>query len=257
MESDPVTAEHDERKGLRRFAAGAAVGLVGGVVGLVLPVSVYLLAFYQAIGLPTVGATLIQYTTVFVLGGALLFALSLIIYRFGFTALQKEDSWFYTASVLCTVGTVGLVLIAIAAGLALESTPSLEQCIQGSPSLTLTCLQAVQPLTAYSVVVGFWLAWFGALGIVVGLGLGGRRYRGVRIGAGSAAYAILLLVLIDPFVALLFPLGGWQYPLLTLPILALVAPLLVYLGCRRVLEDATPPGPIPPVAAGPLDAGTT
>jgi hypothetical protein len=248
MEVDPATAEHDERKGLRRFSAGAAVGLVGGGVGLVLPVSVYLLVFYQAIGLPRAGTTLIQFTTVFVLGGALLFALSLVLYRFGFMALQKEDSWFYAASVLCLVGTIGLLLIVIAAGLALESTPSLMQCIQGTPTLALTCLQAVQPLTAYSVVVGFWLAWFGALGIVVGLGLGGRRYRGVRIGAGSAAYAVLLLVLIDPFVALLFPISGWQYPLLTVPILALVAPLLVYLGCRRVLQDATPPASIGPAA---------
>ncbi|MHB8352225.1 MAG: hypothetical protein ACYDFT_06030, partial [Thermoplasmata archaeon] len=48
----------------------------------------------------------------------------------------------------------------------------------------------------------------------------------------------LLLVLIDPFVGLLFPVGGWQYPLLTIPILAVAAPLLVYAGCRRAQRDA-------------------
>jgi hypothetical protein len=244
-----VTEEADERTGLQRFETGAAVGLIGGVVGLVLPVSVNLLAFYNFIGLPTAGTTLIDFTSAFVIAGALLFALSLIIYRFGFTALRKEDPWFYTASVLSMVGTVGLLLIVIAAGLALRSSPSLVQCIQGTPSLTMTCLQAVQPLTAYSVVVGFWLAWVGGLGIVVGLGMGGRRYRIIRLGAGSVAYAILLLVLIDPFVALLFPIGGWQYPLLTLPILALGAPLLVYLGCHRVLSGGVQATPGPEVAA--------
>jgi hypothetical protein len=235
-----MTEGNDERKGLRRFEAGAAVGLLGGMVGLVLPVSVYAFTFYHLLGIPIAGTTLLAYTSAFVIAGALLFALSLIIYRFGFTALRKEDPWFYTASALCIIGSVGLVLIVIAAALAFETSPTLAQCIRGTPSLTLTCLEAVQPLTAYSVVVGFWLAWVGGLGIVVGLGMGGRRYRAVRLAAGSAAYAILLLVLIDPFVALLFPLGGWQYPLLTLPILALVAPLLVYLGCRQARGEPAP-----------------
>jgi hypothetical protein len=227
-------------QGLRRFRAGAALGLLGGIVGLALPVSANLLAFYGLLGIPTAGATLIAYSSAFVIAGALLFALSLIVYRFGFTSLRKEDSWFYAASALCIVGSVGLVLIVIAAGWALESSPTLAQCIRGTPSLTLTCLQGVQPLTAYSVVLGFWLAWFGGLGIVVGLGMGARRYRAAHVGAGTVAYAILLLVLIDPFVAVLFPLAGWQYPLLTLPILALVAPLLVYFGCSRALVDGRP-----------------
>ncbi len=238
----------DEQQGLRRFEAGAAVGLIGGIVGLVLPVSVNLLAFYRFIGLPTAGATLIDFTSAFVIAGALLFALSLLIYRFGFSALRKEDPWFYVASILCLVGSVGLLLIAIAAGIALESSSSLVQCIQGTPSHALTCLQQVQPLTGYSVVLGFWLAWFGGFGIVVGLGMGSRRYRVVRLGLGSVLYAILLLVLIDPFVALLFPVGGWQYPLLTLPVLALVAPLLVYLGCHRVLRESAQPVPNGPAA---------
>jgi hypothetical protein len=48
----------------------------------------------------------------------------------------------------------------------------------------------------------------------------------------GATYALLLLVLIDPFIALLFAVGGWQYRLLTVPILALLAPTLVCLGTR-------------------------
>lgn len=244
-----MSPDAEEQRGLQRFRLGAAVGVIGGLVGLVLPVSVNLLAFYDYIGVPTAGATLVDLTSIFVILGALLFAVSLLIYRYGFVALRRVDPWFYTASILCLVGSVGLLLIILAAGLALQSSPTLAQCIQGTPSLTMTCLQAVQPLTAYSVVVGFWLAWFGALGIVVGLGMGARRYHGVRLGAGSAAYAVLLLVLIDPFIALLFPVGGWQYPLLTLPVLALAAPLLVYFGCRRVLEDRTPvPSDVRPAA---------
>jgi hypothetical protein len=225
----------DEQKGLRRFRTGALLGLAGGIVGLVLPVSINLLAFYTTFGLLSFGTTLVEYTTAFVLLGALLFAASLFVYRFGFTALRKQDHWFYVASVLCIVGSVGLLLIAISTADALYSTPSLVQCIRGAPSTALTCLQSVQPLTAYSVVIGFWLAWFGGLGIVVGIVLGGRRYRDGWLVGGGAAYTLLLLVLIDPFVAMLFPIGGWQYPLFTLPVLALTAPALVYTGSR----DAT------------------
>ncbi len=236
MSAHTAVGAADDPKGLERFDRGALFGLAGGIVGLVLPISVNLFAFYRATGILKFGRTLITLTGVFVLVGAILLAVSLLYYRFGFLALQKIDRWFLTATVLCTVGSIGLLLIVVSVALALSSTPSLDQCIQGAPTHALACLQKIQPLTAYSVIAGFWLAWFGGLGIVLGLTLGGRRYREIRLVGGGATYALLLLVLIDPFVALLFPIGGWQYPLLTVPILALLAPAFVYAGSRRSLR---------------------
>jgi NADH:ubiquinone oxidoreductase subunit 6 (subunit J) len=231
----PGSSVEDRSEGLRRFQTGAAFGLAGGVIGLLLPITVNLYAFYGAPGILTFDATLIGFTSVLILVGAILLAVSFLIYRFGFGALRKFDRWFLVASILCTIGTVGLLLVLLSVTLALIYTPSLVACIQGAPSHTLTCLKTIEPLTAYSVVVGFWLAWLGGLGIVVGLVLGGRRHQEMELVAGGAVYALLLLVLIDPFVALLFPIGGWQYPLLTVPILAVLAPALVLAGSHHRL----------------------
>jgi hypothetical protein len=235
--SAPLT---DEGKGLRRFELGAALGLAGGAVGLILPLTVNLLALHEAFDIFSFNATLVAFTWVFVLVGAVLLAISLILYRFGFSALRKFDRWFLAASILCNIGSIGLVLIVVSAAVALSSSPALATCIQGDPTHALSCLQAIQPFAAWSVIAGFWLAWLGGLGIVTGLVLGGRRYRQGRLIAGGALYALLLLVLIDPFVALLFPIGGWQYPLLTVPVLALAAPVFVYVGSRRSLADRAP-----------------
>jgi hypothetical protein len=230
----------DEQRGLRRFRLGAGFGLAGGVVGLVLPISLALLASYSSFGLVKFDASLIEFTAIFVLLGAILFAIALICYRLGFRALRAFDRWFALASILCLVGSVGLLLIALSTADALYYSPSIVQCIRGAPSSALSCLRSAQPLSAYSVAVGFWLAWLGGLGIVVGLALAGRRYRDGWLLGGGIGYALLLLVLIDPFAAQLFPVGGWQYPLLTLPVLALVAPALVFLGSRRA--QARPSG---------------
>jgi hypothetical protein len=237
----PTATARRQPRGLRRFKVGALFGLAGGLVGLVLPVTLNLLVFYPVFGLLTFDTMLIAFTGVFVLVGALLLAISLIFYRLGFTALRRFDRWFLTASVLCNIGSIGLVLIIASAAVALVSSPSLAACVQNAPTRALTCMQSIQPLTTWSVIAGFWLAWLGGLGIVIGLVLGGRRYRDGKLVTGGALYAVLLLVLIDPFVALLFPIGGWQYPLLTVPILALLAPVYVYVGSRPNPEHRMPP----------------
>ncbi len=240
MTQVPASEPVDEQKGLRRLRAGAAVGLVGGMIGLVLPVSLNLIALYRLFGLVAISSTLVQFTAVFVLVGAIVFAVSLMIYRFGFTALRKLDRWFFVASALAIVGSVGLVLLAVSTLSALYSTPSIVQCIQAAPSSALSCLRAAQPLTAYSAALGLWLAWLGGLGIVVGLSLAGRRYLDGWLLGGGVVYALLLLVLIAPLVSILFPLGGWQYPLLTVPVLALLAPALVYRGSRGAGAEPAP-----------------
>jgi hypothetical protein len=235
VDTDRTAPAPDESRGLRRFEAGAVFGLAGGVTGLVAPASVSLLAFYNPTDIAISDPIPIELTGILVLAGAVLLAVSLMFYRFGFAALRKLDRWFYTASGLCIVGSIGLFLIVLPLAIALPSTPSLVQCIRGAPSQPLSCLRTVQPLSAYSVLTGFWLAWLGGFGIVVGLELGGRRYREARLIAGGATYALLLLVLVDPFVALLIPFGAWRYPLLAIPLLALLAPALVHAGSRRAL----------------------
>ncbi|MGC2288714.1 MAG: hypothetical protein WA688_02505, partial [Thermoplasmata archaeon] len=90
-----------------------------------------------------------------------------------------------------------------------------------------------QPLGADTGLVGFWLGWLGGLGIVVGLSLAGRRYRNSPVSGGAALYAILLLVLIGPFVGLLTPLPGIDYLLLVAPLFIVLAPGLVLGGARR------------------------
>jgi hypothetical protein len=240
MVAPPSVPPPDEPRGLRRFRLGAVFGLVGGVVGLLLPISVSLLGVYTALNLLRFSTTLVEFTGALFVLGAVLLILSLSCYRLGFGALRRFDRWFLTASVLCNVGTVGLCLIIVGAVVAIHSSPTLVACVRASPAGALGCLAAVAPLTEYSVLVGFWLAWLGGLGVVVGLELGGRRYHRGRLVAGGALYALLLLVLIAPFVALLFPLGGWQYPLLTVPVLALVAPVYVWAGSRPPAR-----GPVP------------
>jgi len=263
----------DETQGLRRFQTGAAFGLAGGVVGLVLPVSIILLAYYDTSGTIAFNATLLGFTSLLVLVGTLLLAISLIYYRFGFGSLRRWDPWFLVPTILCNIGSIGFFLLIAAVAFALPSTPSLVQCIQNSPTSTLTCLQAIQPLTAYSVVAGFWLAWIGGVGIVLGLELGGRRYQDPHLVVGGAAYAVLLLVLVAPFIALLFPVGGWQYPLVTLPLVALIAPAYVYVGSYRAVRNGVPvvpprrlrtaalrtvrTPPPPPLPGGGLDGGST
>ena len=187
------------------------------MLGLVLPVLINLVAYLGLDGLVLFGMSLVQITTLLVLLGAILLAISLICYRFGFSRLRKFDRSFYIASVLCIIGSIGLLLIIVPTALVLLATPSLVQCVRSSPSAAVSCLRTVQPAASYSLVAGFWLAWVGGLGVVVGLLLGGRRFRDGRLVAGAVSYALLLLVLIDPFIAVLFPTGGWQYPLLTIP----------------------------------------
>lgn len=234
----PLATEGEARE-LRHFRNGAVFGLVGGVIGLVLPISWDLLGIYSAVGLAGVDPALVSFTSLFALVGALFLAVSLIFYQWAFRALRKYDRSFLAASFLCLVGTAGFLLLIVSLGITLATSPSVVQCVQATPSLAYTCLDAAPPLTVYSVISAFWLAWCGGLGIVIGLELCGRRYREPRLVGGGVAYALLLLVLIDPFVAFFFPVGGWQYPVLTVPVLALVAPALVF-GSSYVQKSIPP-----------------
>jgi hypothetical protein len=226
----------DDPKGLHRIGTGSTIGLAAGIAGLVLPVTLILLATYSP-GTPFLrGTELIQVTAIMALAGAILFAIALLVYRLGFAALRHFDRRFWTASILCMLGTVGVLLIVAAIALAFASSDAMANCIQGAPTHALACLKTAAPLASYSGLVGFWLLWLGGLGIVVGIGLAAVRYGEGWFYGGAALYALLLLGLIAPALGLLFPIGALTYPLLAAPVLALLAPAVIFEGSNRALR---------------------
>lgn len=222
----------EDTKGAGRLAVGGALGIAAAVVTLVLP-SVFLwVALYSPGGFFSLGSTLLQTLSLLVLVGAILFLLSLLVYRLGFAALRRIDPRFTVASFLCLVGTLGFLLVVVAAAVLLGSTSSLVTCIHGQPSHALTCLKSGEPLGAYTAAIGFWLGWLGGVGIVVGLSSAGHRFARRSLYGGATLYALLLLVLIGPFLALVYVVPDQQYLLLVVPFLALLAPIFTLVGAR-------------------------
>ena len=220
-------------KGLRWIVTGAGLGLAAAVAGLAIPVGLLLLAAASPTGLLRLGPRLIQATGLLAIVGTLLFAVSLVAFRYGFAAFRQFERWFWSASVLCLIGTVGWVLLILPAGIALISSASLFDCVQAAPAQALVCLQAVAPLASYVGVIAFWLAWLGQLGIVVGLALTGRRFREPSLHVGTALYALLLLVFIAPFVGLVFASSALSYAAFAAVTLGLLAPAFVAFGSNR------------------------
>src|SRR4029077_7963367 len=149
------------------------IGLAAGIAGLVLPVALILIVTYSPSTIFLRGRELVEVTAIMALAGAILFAVSLLVYRLGFAALRPFDRRFWSASILCLFGTVGVLLIVVALGIAFVSSDSMANCIQGAPSRALGCVRTAAPVASYSGVLGFWLLWLGGLGIVVGIGLAG------------------------------------------------------------------------------------
>ncbi len=230
MAESPVAPRPEDLKGAGRLALGGALGIAAAAVTLLLPSVFLYLSLYAPGGFFSLGSTLLQTLSLLVLVGAILFLISLFAYRLGFATLRKIDPRFAVASVLCLIGSLGFLLVVVAAAVLLGSTSSLVTCIHGQPSHALSCLKSGQPLGAYTAVIGFWLGWLGGVGIVVGLSSAGRRFaRGVLYG-GAAFYALLLLVLVGPFLALVYVVPDQQYLLLVVPFLALIAPILTFAG---------------------------
>ena len=212
----PHTAQ--DQTGAFRLATGAALGLAAALLGIVIPVLLVLIASYDPGGFVALNqAGFLEATGLFILAGALLFIFCFLIYRNGFAHLRKVDRRFTIASVLCLVGSLGFLLILVAAVVIVGSSASLLTCINGQPSHALSCLRSGQPLGAYTGLIGFWLGWLGGVGIVLGLSAGSSRFHNREVGLGAAFYALLLLVLIGPFVALVVTFPGVQYILFAVP----------------------------------------
>jgi hypothetical protein len=235
----PAPSRELEIKGMGRLGTGAGVGLAGGILGIVLPIVFLWLTTHNPGGFFSYDTMLVQTTGFLVIVGAVLLLVCLFLYRRGFAVLRKVDGRFAVASVLCLIGSLGFLLLLVSAAVLLGSSSSLIQCLHNSPSGALSCIRSGQPLGADTGLVGFWLGWLGGVGIVVGLSLAGRHYRNGAVLTGAALYAILLLVLIGPFLALLTPLPGIDYLLLVVPAFIVLAPGLVLGGARRTLSTAT------------------
>jgi hypothetical protein len=239
--TEPAPSRELELKGLGRIGTGAGVGLAGGIVGVILPIVFLWLSSHNPGGFFTYNTTLVDTTGYLLVAGAVLLLVSLFLYRRGFSVLRKIDGRFAIASVLCVVGSIGFLLLLVSAAVLVGASSSLIHCLHQSPSNALSCVRSGQPLGAYTGLVGFWLGWLGGLGIVIGLGLTGRRYHNGAVSGGSALYAFLLLVLIGPFLGALTPLPGIDYLLLVVPFFIVLGPGLVLGGSSRTLNRAQVP----------------
>ena len=218
--------------GLGRLGAGAGLGLAGGLLGVLLPIAFVELARYDVTPFFVFDARLFQTLGLLVLVGALLLFLSLFLYRRAFVALRSEGGAFPFAAGMCLVGSLGFLALLVTAILVVGSSDALAACVGGRPTQLLACLRANSPLGGATAVLGFWLGWIGGVGIVLGLLSSGSRFRQSGFSAGGALYAILLLVLVGPFLSLLYPIPEVAELLLLVPVLLLIAPAFV-LGAAR------------------------
>ena len=246
MDDRRSPSDAGERRGLRRVVAGSTLGLAAGVVGLALPVGLFLFASLWPGLIRVPPGDLLRVTAVLALAGSILFALSLTLYRWGFWALQDGDRRFWAASALCLFGTVGIVLLVLPVIIAFTQSDAMASCIQGSPTKVLACFDSAAPVAAYVALAGFWLLWIGGLGIVVGIGLVSVRYRESYLAVGAGLYALLLLGLLPPVLGLVFPLETTVYSIFALPVLVLLAPAVIAYGSHLsfgMTDDAPAPSP--------------
>ena len=222
-----------EARGLQRIAVGSIVGLAAGLNGLALPTALYVRASDSPGVLSLSPSALVQVTSLLALVGAILFAISLLLYRSGFKILRASDRRLWLASLLCGAGTVGVILLLLPILFAFIGSDTMANCVQGAPSKALACIGTSTPLVGGLATIGGWLLWAGGLGVVVGIFLTSVRYRQPSLMAGSALYALILLVLIGPLVGAL----GWlRLGVLAIPIMVLIAPIAVFYGNRRIAE---------------------
>jgi len=233
MATTSIPQSEQDRTGLFRIATGAGIGIAAALLAIVIPVGFLLVASYDPGGFLSLHQTaLLDAIGLLILAGALLFLFSLLIYRNAFAHLRKVDRRFVVASVLCLIGTLGFILLLVAAIVIVGSSSSLLSCINNQPTHALTCLRSGQPLGAYTGLIGFWLGWLGGVGIVLGLSAGSSRFKTREVGLGAGLYAILLLALIGPFIALVVSYPGAEFVLLLVPLLSLLAPYFVFRGAQ-------------------------
>ncbi len=229
-----------DQKGAGRIGLGAALGLAGAVVAIVVPTIFLFIAADYPVGFFAINTTFIQVNSILVLAGAILLVLSLWFYRRSFSALRKIDPRFYVASVLCILGSLGFLLLLVAAAIVVGDSSSLLACVKGSPSHALTCLESGEPFGAVTSILGFLLGWIGGVGIMIGLFIAGNRFRSGALGVSAIFYGLLLLILIIPLASLFVTVPYDSYLLLLSPIFALIAPGLALGGAATTSQRLAP-----------------
>lgn len=236
MATASIPRSEEDETGLYRIATGAGIGFAAALLAIVFPIAFLLVATYDPGGFVSLHQTaLVDAIGLLILGGALLFLFSFFLYRRGFAHLRKVDPRFTIASVLCLIGTVGFLLVLVAAVFLIGSANSLLTCVNGQPTHALSCLRSSQPFGAYTGLIGFWMGWLGGVGIVLGLFAASSRFRVRSIGFGAFLYVLLLLVLIGPFVALVVTFPGSEFIVGVVPFLSLLAPYFVFHGARPIV----------------------
>ena len=234
-----VQAREFDEKGARRLGLAAGLGFAGALAAIVIPlVSLFVVADFPG-GFFTFSAAMVEVTSVLVLAGAILLLLSLFVYRRGFAALRKVDPRFYVASVLCILGSVGFLLLLVAATLVAGNSTSLLSCTQGHPSHALSCLESGQPFGAVTGLLGFLLGWIGGVGIMIGLLVAGNRFQTGALSGSGVVYGLLLLILLIPLASLFVSVPDVAYLLLLAPLLAVVGPGLAVAGSLRATARLT------------------
>jgi hypothetical protein len=235
------TPEELEEKGVLRLGLGAGLGFVGAICAIVLPLTFLYLTSRVDSGFFVWNATFVEVTSILLIAGAVLLLVSLFVYRRSFAALRKVDRKFIVASVLCIIGSLGFLLLIITAAVVANNTGSLLTCVHGQPSHALTCLKSAQPFGAYTAVIGFFLGWLGGVGIVLGLLMAGGRFKVGALTAAGALYALLLLVLILPFLSQFVTVPGRLYLELLSPVFAVLGPGLALVGSSRTRSELAAP----------------
>jgi hypothetical protein len=228
-----VAAEDAARyneKGAFRLGMGAWLGLLAALIAIVLPSLVLFAGAYNPGGFFSFAPGLVQLSGVLVLVGAVLYILSLLLYRRAFSALRRVDPEFSLASFLCLLGSVGFVLLLVAAAVLTGTASTLLGCVHGQPTHALSCLESNQPLGAYTAIAGFVLAWLGGFGIVYGLWRAGSHFSDRALDLGAVVYLLFLFLVLVPFLEIAFPFPGGQFLLVIVPVLSLAAPGFVLLG---------------------------
>ena len=225
-----TTPRQGQGGGLRRIRDGALVGFVAGAIGLALPLTLIVVASDGAAERLVTSRELVQLAALMTLISAVLFAVSLLLYRAGFARLRVSNRPVWLSTILCGFGTVGVILLVLPTIIALTGSDALLTCIQAAPSGAIRCLGTVAPVVGFEATIAGWLLWAGGLGIVVGLSLSSVQFRDHWLALGAALYAVILLVLVGPLVGPIAHFGGSEYGLLGLPVLALIAPLSILMG---------------------------
>jgi len=216
---------------------GAGLGIAAGILLGVLPSLLFTVLYSGGSGSLPLGASLFQTTGLLLMIGAILFLLSFFFYRWGFSRWRRQDSRFGWPVWLCLVCSIGAIAV-VGAGIAIYSSPSaIESCIHGHPSQWGSCLVQLSPWTALATIVGIVGGVLGGIGLVTGFALVAQKVRSPAFAAGAGVYALLWILGAASLIVQLLSSTAINTLLITLPWVAVLAPLLVLAGATQALID--------------------